>query len=99
MTNSWEQKLKDVMLGNGSKDEILSGKTLNINCNMNGPTSKLLGTPQDAIVKTATIKISGFYKIDMFGLIQSRRNITPTLFTWYTGASSPQWLKGEFAKP
>ena len=75
----------------GSSRVILQGKNLNIDCSIK--------FSNDIKLDEVVMRIDLTYHADFFGLLSLSRHPEPTLFTWFLGASNPQWVKGEFARP
>jgi hypothetical protein len=80
----------------GSQTQIGPGQSLNISCNPIGPTSHIINI-NDPIVE-ASIAIGLKYDSDIFGVYLWRRSPAPTRFTWMSKATTPQWIKGNFAQ-
>jgi hypothetical protein len=96
----WEvnNEMSNSMLVSGSRSVIPPGQVLNIDCEVVGPNSAGVRWSKDIKITSATIEIAVAYESDFFGVFSIRRQPRPTRFTWFSEASNPQWIKGEFAQ-
>lgn len=82
----------------GTAAMIAPGQSLNIDCSVIGPKSRMIRTPEKPSISEATLEIALAYNADFFGIFSLHRRPPPALFTWFPDASNPQWIKGNFAK-
>jgi len=82
----------------GTAASIAAGQSLNIDCAVIGPKSRMIRTPDKPRAAEAVMEIALAYDADFFGLFSLHRQPAPTLFTWFADASNPRWIKGNFAR-
>jgi hypothetical protein len=83
----------------GTANEILPGQSLNIYCDPAGPILRLIHRSEKILEACIAIRLR--YDVDVYYVIGhylSSRFPAPTTFTWFPHATSPQWIRGEFAK-
>jgi hypothetical protein len=90
--------IADSQIIRGSTSAIERGQSLNIDCSIVGPNSHFFHTDGKVSIDEAVVKIALSYDADFFGWFSLHRTPEPTIFTWFTDATNPQWIKGNFAK-
>jgi hypothetical protein len=91
----WQNDVKIGGVLKGTKNILEPGQTLNIDCNVFGPTSHIANFPAADKVVQATIEIQMDYVVNIFGYEWHR--YPKTLFTYYDGATYSRWIRGDFA--
>jgi hypothetical protein len=91
-------KLNDVGRFGQSVSEIPPGQNLNIDCNHNPGWPPLFGAQADNRITEGVISISLKYDANFLWIFPTTLSPFPTKFTWFRGATTAQWIKGEFAK-
>ncbi len=81
----------------GNVSPILPGQSVNFECAIIGRHSRFIHMPTTPKVTAARMTIEFTYTVRILG-VNKDRHPQPTRFTWYSDASNPQWIRGEFAK-
>jgi hypothetical protein len=79
----------------GSTISVEPGRTINVDCAMIGPNSRIFHT-EKAHVDEAILNIELSYVVSFFGVYSKQVHPPLTQFTWIADASNPQWIKGDF---
>jgi len=79
----------------GEETIIKPGQTINIDCDLIGPSAGFF--PGVKTFKEIKLQIAASYSIEIFGLYSWKRTTQPVRFAWFSNASNPQWVRGDFA--